>query len=366
MSTQPVHSLPLSRFEQLRFGREVLRSEGLALTTLAEKLPLDEFCSAVELIYRCPGRVVVSGMGKAGLIARKISATLCSTGTPSQFLHPAEAVHGDLGCIRGGDVALVLSFSGQTEEVVRLLPSLQQFRVPWIAITSQPQSAIAQFAAVVLDLGPLKEVCPFGIAPSTSTTTMLALGDALALVVSRLRGFATEDFVRYHPAGSLGRKLTKVEEVMRPLDDCRIAHQRENVRQVIISQSRPGRRTGAIMLIDDEGQLTGIFTDSDLARLVGQLRDNELDQPIERVMTKTPKAIPVGEPLERALQILEQYKISELPVVEPCGRPIGLIDVTDLIGVPGCQQRAAVPEVTTPTESSTVPFPPAVPKMPWR
>jgi arabinose-5-phosphate isomerase len=154
---------------------------------------------------------------------------------------------------------------------------------------------------------------------------------------------------------------------MRPLDDCRIAQQQHNVRQVIVSQSRPGRRTGAIMLIDQDGLLTGIFTDSDLARLVGQMRDDELDQPIERVMTKNPKAVPAGAPLDSALQILEQYKISELPVVEPSGRPIGLIDVTDLIGMPGCQQRASDHDkVTDAAEPSTVPFPHATSKMPRR
>ena len=372
MSTQPAANLPLSRFEQLRYARDILRQEGLALTNLAEHLPLEPFCGAVEMIFHCSGRVIVTGMGKAGLIARKIAASLSSTGTPSQFLHPAEAVHGDLGCLRAGDVALVLSFSGQTEEVVRLLPSFQQASVPWVAVTSQPQSAIAQAAAIVLDIGRLQEACPFGIAPSTSTTTMLGLGDALALVVSRMRGFTPEDFVRFHPGGSLGRKLTKVEEVMRPLSVCRIANQGQNVRDVIVSQSRPGRRSGAIMLVDDDGILRGIFTDSDLARLVGQLRDSELDEPIERVMTRTPKSVPAGAALEQALQLLEEYKISELPVIEPGGRPLGLIDVTDLIGVPGCQQRtdasgeAPAKRETGPAEPHTVRFDSAMHKTPRR
>lgn len=327
----------LTAFEQSRYAREVLRAEAMALWGLAERLPHQELCAAVELIQECSGRLVVSGMGKAGLIGRKIAATFASTGTASHFLHPAEAMHGDLGCIRRDDVILMLSYSGETEEIVRLLPSLGALGVPLIALTGRPDSSLGRAATVVLDLGRLDEACFLGLAPSTSTTAMLGLGDALALVVSRGRGFAPQDFVRFHPGGSLGRKLTKVDEVMRPLVECRLASQSQSVREVLVRQSRPGRRTGAIMLTDADGVLRGIFTDSDLARLVAESRDGEFDCRIELVMTRQPKVVVAGAGLDEALQILERHKISELPVIDAAGRPVGLIDVTDLIGVPSCQ-----------------------------
>ena len=200
----------LSPFEQLRFARQVILDESRALARVADRLD-NEFCRAVELIWTCRGNVVVSGMGKAGLIGQKIMATLASTGTPSHFLHPAEAVHGDLGRVRRNDVALLLSLSGETEEVLRLLPSLAEFGVPVVAVTGRADSALGRAATVTIELGSLEEACALGLAPSTSTTAMLAVGDALALVVSRLRHFSREDFARFHPAGSLGYQLSKVE-----------------------------------------------------------------------------------------------------------------------------------------------------------
>lgn len=328
-------------------ARKILRDEGDALIQLARRLSGDAFAAAVELIERCRGRIIVSGMGKAGLIGRKLAATFCSTGTPSHFLHPAEAIHGDLGCVATTDVVLLLSASGETEEILRLLPNLVRLAVPLIAITCRGSSSLARAANVVLELGELREACPLGLAPTTSTTLMMALGDALALVVSQRRGFTARDFARFHPGGSLGRKLTYVEEVMRPLAECRIASDQLSVRQVIVSQSRPGRRTGAIMLLDETGRLSGIFTDSDLARLIAQSQDTALDQPICQVMTRTPKTIPAGKPLECALELLQEYKISELPVVDPSGRPLGLIDITDVIGWPGGAASTPTP-VTLP------------------
>ena len=226
--------------------------------------------------------MIVSGIGKAGLIGQKIMATLASTGTPSHFLHPAEAVHGDLGRVHADDVVLVLSQSGETEEIVRLLPPLAELGVPIIAITGRADSTLGRAARVVIDLGPVEEACPLGLAPSSSTTAMLAVGDALALVVSRMRGFAREDFARFHPAGNLGLKLSKVEQHMRPLEQCRVAPEGQTVREVLVRVSVPGRRTGATMLVDAEGKLSGIFTDSDLARLFEQRRDREPGRPDPR------------------------------------------------------------------------------------
>lgn len=333
MGAEPVHvPIRLSPFEQLRQGRQILQQESQTLALLAKRLD-HEFCRAVELLYQCRGSVIVSGMGKAGLVGQKIMATLASTGTRSHCLHPAEAVHGDLGRVHHDDLMLILSQSGETEEVVRLLPSLAEFGVPIIAITAQADSTLGKAATVVLELGHLEEACSLGLAPSTSTTAMLALGDALALVVSQMRHFSREDFARFHPAGSLGRKLSKVDHHMRPLEQCRVARDSKTVREVLVGVSMPGRRTGAIMLVDPEGKLTGLFTDSDLARLFENRRDHELDAPIARVMTANPLTARLGSRMTEAVTLMARRKISELPVVDAEGKPVGLIDVTDVVGI---------------------------------
>jgi arabinose-5-phosphate isomerase len=198
---------PLTKFEQLQYARSIIQLEAHALNQVASRMDA-ELCRATDCLFACEGSVVVTGMGKAGLVGQKIASTLASTGTPSHFLHPAEAVHGDLGQIHRRDVVLVLSQSGETEEVVRLLPSLHQFGTPIIAITRSATSTLGRQATVTLSLGPLSEACALGLAPSTSTTAMLAMGDALALVTSRMRGFGREDFARFHPGGSLGRQLS--------------------------------------------------------------------------------------------------------------------------------------------------------------
>ena len=323
------HLIP---FEQISYARDIIRIEAQALEKIARRLDA-RFCQAIGHLLACRGTVIVSGIGKAGLIGQKISATLASTGTRSIFLHPTEAMHGDLGRVAEDDVVLILSQSGETEEVLRMLPSLVALDVPVIAITSRESSSLARAATVTLELGPLKEACPLGLAPSTSTTAMLALGDALALVASRMLAFGHHDFARVHPGGSLGRQLSKVEERMRPLSECRIACDSDVLRQVFADLRRPGRRTGAILLVGDDGRLTGIFTDSDLARLFEARRYEVFDQPISAVMTSNPRTVPVGSMLADALAILAELKISELPVVDPSGIPVGLLDVTDLVGM---------------------------------
>ncbi len=322
----------LTPFEQISYAREIIQIEAQALDKLSRRLD-GSFCRAIEYLYGCRGTVVVTGMGKAGLIGQKVSATLASTGTRSIFLHPAEAVHGDLGRVRADDVVVVLSQSGETEEVVRLLPSLMELEVPIIAITGRAASTLGRAATVLLELGPLKEACPLGLAPSTSTTAMLALGDALALVTSRLLCFGHADFARVHPAGSLGRKLSKVEDQMRPIEECRVARESENVRQIFAALRRPGRRSGAILLVDSQGRLTGIFTDSDLARLFEARRDDAFDQPISNVMTSRPRTVPLGAMLSDAVTILAELKISELPVIDADEAPVGLLDITDIVGM---------------------------------
>jgi len=328
MSTAAALSAGQSPFEQLRYARQIILLESQALARLATRLDT-EFCRAVDLFYGCAGSVIVSGMGKAGLVGQKIAATLASTGTRSHFLHPAEAVHGDLGRIHHDDLLLVLSKSGETEEIVRLLPTLSERTVPIVAITSRPTSSLGKAADVTIDLGPLKEACALGLAPSTSTTAMLAMGDALALVTSRMRDFRVEDFARFHPAGSLGHKLKKVEDQMRRMEECQLASESDTVRQVI-THWRGGRRSGAVIVVDDEGRLAGFFTDSDFRRLFALRQEASLDRPIAEVMTRQPITVPAGSMLADAESIVAERKISELPVVDADGRPLGMIDITDL------------------------------------
>ena len=333
MSTQPATRIPhWSALEQLRQGREILVAESRALGRLAAGLD-GAFCRAVERLFLCRGCVIVTGMGKAGLVGRKIAATLASTGTPAHYLHPAEAIHGDLGRIQPDDLLLILSQSGETEEVVRLLPVLEQFGLPIVAITGSRQSTLGRAALETIELGRLAEADPLGLAPSTSTTAMLALGDALALVTSRMRGFRPEDFARFHPGGSLGRRLSKVEDHMRPIGQCRVAPAEQSVREVLVGVSLPGRRTGAIMLVDGGRRLVGLFTDSDLARLFERRQDASLDRPVGEVMTPEPVHAVCGTMLSAAVAILARRKISELPIVDSERRPVGLLDVTDIVGL---------------------------------
>lgn len=331
------HALPASSFwssaansrELLNRGREVLEHEAQAIVALRDRLD-EAFCQAVETLLNCSGSVIVTGMGKAGIIAQKLAASLSSTGTPSHFLHPAEAVHGDLGCIRSTDVVIVFSYSGETEEVTRLLPLLSETKT--IAITANASSLLGRSATLTLPLGSHREACSLGLAPTTTTTAMMALGDALTLVVAEQRGFTREQFAKFHPAGSLGRQLTNVCEVMRPLEECRIASEQKTLREVMVQVSRPGRRTGAVMLVDASQRLVGIFTDSDLARLLERSEETKLDHSVSEVMTRSFATTSAGCLLPEAMRIMAQRKISELPVIDEDNRPLGLIDVTDLVG----------------------------------
>jgi arabinose-5-phosphate isomerase len=332
MSSSPLREpSPLTPLEELREGRAVLKQEAEALLDLSQRLDAS-FCTALELLANCDGAVIVTGVGKAGLIGRKIAATFSSTGARAYFLHPTEALHGDLGCMSRDDLACILSHSGETEEISRLLPLLKRAGVPLLAITASSTSTLGRQADATIALGRLVEAGAHGLAPTTSTTAMLAVGDALAMVLCRRRMFTPQQFAAFHPGGSLGRRLTSVEELMRRGDEIRIAHEGTTVRAAYVAQSRPGRRTGALMLVDDDGRLTGLFTDSDLARLLEQRRDADLDRPIRDVMTCRPITIGREAILEEARQLLSQRRLSELPVIDEHHRPVGLIDITDLIG----------------------------------
>jgi arabinose-5-phosphate isomerase len=318
--------------DRLGYARAIVRAEAAALELVARRLD-DSFLQAVDLIYRCPGRVAITGTGKSADVGQKLAGTFNSTGTRAYVLDATRAVHGDLGMVHPNDVVLVLSYSGESEEIVRLLGPVRQLALAVVALTGNGQSTLARQSDVALVLGPLEEVCPLGLAPSTSTTAMIAVGDALAFVLTRLRQFTREDFARYHPAGSLGRKLLKVEGAMRRGDELRLASCQDSVRQVFSQVRRRGRRTGAVMLTDADGRLRGLFTDSDLARLFEQRHDGALDRPIREVMTAEPITVPLGTRLADALDIFRDRKISELPVVDARGCPVGLLDITDLIGL---------------------------------
>lgn len=329
---------PLTPYQQLCAAKEIVRHEAIALWHVSNRIDT-AFTDAIELIQNVPGAVIVTGMGKAGIIGQKIAATMASTGVRAHFVHPAEAFHGDLGRFHEDDVVLALSQSGETAEVTQLLPTLRSRGIPIVAVVSSAECTLARAAEVVIELGKLDEACSLGLAPSTSTTAMLSLGDALALVLSQVRGFQPEDFAKHHPGGSLGKRLSNVEDVMRPLAECRVASAGAAARQVLIECSKPGRRTGAIMLTDDQGRLAGLFTDSDLARLFERGGEAKLDQPIAELMMQKPTTITAGAKTAAAVEMLAQRKFSELPVVDSDGKPAGMIDVTDVVGLRIADQK---------------------------
>ena len=337
MSTVPLRiAVPFNQFDQLREARSIIRQEAESLLELSSRLD-SRFCEAADLLCDCEGRILVTGIGKAGLIGQKIAATLSSTGTRAHFLHPAEAVHGDLGCVHESDVVIAISNSGETEEVCRLLPLMRHLNAMVIAITAESSSTLARSASVVIELGRMHEAGELGLAPSTSTTAMLAMGDALALVVSRMKEFTPTQFGVFHPGGSLGRMLTPISDVMRQGEELRLAVGSETVRETLQRLRSSDRRSGAILVVDADGRLEGIFTDSDLARLLEQHRDEQLDRPLAEVMTRDPSTIQRDACLNDAVLQLTDRKISELPVVDDEQHPIGLIDITDVIGLaPRC------------------------------
>jgi arabinose-5-phosphate isomerase len=330
--------------DRLAYARQVVRAEAAALEQVADRLN-GSFLEAVDLFYRCPGRLAITGTGKSADIGQKIAGTFNSTGTRAYLLDATRAVHGDLGMVHPNDVVLALSHSGESEEVVRLLGPLKRLALAVVAMTSNAQSTLARQADIALVLGPLEEVCPLGLAPSTSTTAMIAVGDAVAFVLMQMRAFTREDFARYHPAGSLGRKLLKVEAVMRRGDAVRLADCQATVREVFARARTRGRRTGAVILTDKPGRLCGLFTDSDLARLFEQRRDAALDRPIREVMTPDPITVPVGTRVVDAVELLCRHKISELPVVDTAGLPVGMIDITDVIELVPKEEREEVARV---------------------
>jgi arabinose-5-phosphate isomerase len=323
---------PEAGFDTLAFARQVLRTEAAALDSVAARLN-SSFLRVVDLIAGCRGRVAVTGIGKSADVGQKLVGTFNSTGTRSYLLDATRAVHGDLGTVHPEDVALLLSHSGESEELVRLMVPLRKLASKLVAVTGNAHGTLARTADAVIVYGPVPEACPLSLAPSTSTTVMLALGDALAFTLSQQRQFTSEQFAVFHPAGSLGRKLATVETYMRRGSELRLALASDTVRQVFATVRHVGRRTGAVILVNSDGVLAGLFTDSDLARLFESHADGAFDQPIADVMTKHPITIPRTARMGDAFELLRERKISELPVVDEDGRPVGVLDITDLIGL---------------------------------
>lgn len=309
-------------------AREVLDIEASAIKDLKSRVN-HNFRDAVNLIHRTKGRAIVSGMGKTGIIAQKFSATLASTGTPSLFLHTAEAIHGDLGKVTSEDVVIILSNSGSTEEMKQFLPLLKKIGCKVIALTGNIKSILAKYSDIVLDISVKKEACPLGLAPTASTTAALAMADALAICLLELKGFREKDFAFFHPGGALGRRLLlKVEDIMRCGKANPIVKEREKVAKVLfkITQARAGSAT----VVDASGKLKGIFTDGDLRRHLG--RDKSLPlRAIKEVMTKNPTVVYQDMLAAEALRILREKRVDELPVVDKNKRPVGLLDVQDLL-----------------------------------
>jgi arabinose-5-phosphate isomerase len=318
----------------------VVRIEAEALRKLADRLagPMAiAFGQAVDLIFACTGRVVVTGMGKSGIIARKIAATLNSTGTPALFMHPVEAVHGDLGMVVTGDAVIALSASGETEEILRLLATLKRLRVPLIALTcdeiysggTRPPSTLATSASVTLDCSVVKEACSLGLAPTASTTAMLALGDALAVAISEKRGFKEEDFANLHPGGKLGKRLARVESLMHTGEAVPRVTPQTKMPDVIYEMSR--KKLGVTTVVDGD-KLVGVISDGDLRRLLEKRGKDVLDLTAAECMTEHPKTIPASEFATAALALMEDRKITSLAVLDGNGNLKGIIHLHDLWG----------------------------------
>ncbi len=312
----------------LACGKRVLKMEAEAVLALVKKLD-SNFTRAVETMLECKGRVIVIGMGKPGFVARKIAATFASTGTPSFYVHPAEAFHGDLGKITKSDVVLVLSNSGSTDEITKLLPSLKKIGVEIIALTAHPASALGKNSDIVLEVKVKQEACSLNLAPTSSTTASLAMGDALAVALLEKRKFRPEDFAFFHPGGDLARRFIKVEDLMRKGSDCPRVNEAKSVKQALLAITRA--KAGSCSVIDGKGRLVGIFTDGDLRRHLEKDGEKILSRPVKTVSTLRPISIRRDRLAAEALAILRERKIDELPVIDPKGLAVGLLDIQDLL-----------------------------------
>ena len=309
-------------------AKRVLQVEAQAILDLVGRID-DDFVQAVEVLYNCRGRVVVTGMGKSGIIAKKIAATLTSTGTPAFFLHPAEGVHGDLGILSRGDVVIALSNSGETEELLKLLPSVKRFAIPLICLTGNPKSTLARDSTVVIDVGVKEEACLIGPVPTASTTAALAMGDALAVALLEKRGFKEEDFASIHPGGTLGKRLLlRVEDVMHTGHDVPVVYEDTPMKEVIYEMT--SKKLGCTAVQNRQGRLTGVITDGDLRRLLEKTTDI-FHKTATEVMTPSPKVITRDPLAAQAVQVMERHSITALVVVDAAGRPEGIVHLHDIL-----------------------------------
>lgn len=315
------------REDLLKLAAKVLRVEGEGILGLIPRLD-ERFLRALELLQACRGRVVVMGIGKSGIIGRKVAATLASVGTPALFLHPAEGVHGDIGMVARDDVAVIISNSGETEEVITLLPAIKRLGIPLIVLTGNPASTLARTADVVLDVSVAEEACPMSLVPTSSTTAALAMGDALAVSLLELRGVTPEDFAFFHPGGSLGRRFLKVEELMHVGDAVPVVSEGTPMAEAILEMT--GKRLGATAVVDARGVLVGIITDGDLRRALQ--RDRELaGRTAGDLMSRNPKTIARQELAAKALETMERHSITQLLIVDASRRPEGILHLHDIL-----------------------------------
>lgn len=312
----------------IEYARSVLASEAETLMQVAKRIG-HGFEQGIQAVINCPGRIIVTGIGKAGMVGEKVTATLCSTGTPAYSVHPAEAVHGNLGAILREDIVLIFSNSGESDEITRLLPIIRKIGAGIISVTGRGDSSLGRHSDAVIDIGKIDEVCPLGLAPTNSTTAMLAVGDALALCVSRERNFDMERYALYHPGGEIGRKLMKISELMKTGKRLPVTPPETAVKDVLLLITTS--RTGAACVTDPQNRLLGIFTDGDLRRYLNASAD--LSVPVGDVMTASPKTVVQSQLCIHALDVMKAHQIDELPVVDSHETNIltGILDVQDLL-----------------------------------
>jgi len=311
----------------LETARRVLRIEAQAIEGLLGRLDA-RFDKAVELLFQCKGRVVVTGIGKSGLIGRKVAATFSSTGTPSLFLHPAEAHHGDLGMLVREDVLLAISYGGETQEIIALLDTVKRLGIPLVTLTGNPRSTLAAASDVLLDISVKEEACSLNLTPTASTAASMAMGDALAIALLERRGFTPADFAALHPGGQLGKKLMRVENVMHSGDALPRVHVAAKMPDVIYEMSAKG--LGMTTVVDDGNRLAGVFTDGDLRRLMQKRKGESLELTVGECMTRTPVTIAPKELASAALNLMEQRKITSVAVVDSDRRVLGVVHLHDL------------------------------------
>ncbi|MBC8383103.1 MAG: KpsF/GutQ family sugar-phosphate isomerase [Candidatus Cloacimonetes bacterium] len=308
--------------------KEILKKEAQAVEAIAEKLD-ENIDRALELILNCKGKIVITGMGKTGIIGRKISATFASTGTPSIFLHPAEAIHGDLGMVDDSDIVMMISNSGQTSELIEIFPYFKRKNIPVICLTGNPNSSLSRMSDVVIDIGVPKELEPLGLVPMASTTTALAMGNALATIVLQEKKFCHDDFALLHPGGTIGKcLLLAVSDVMHQGEENPIISENATFKEAILEMTSKG--LGCVSIINEQGMLTGIITDGDLRRIF-QNSESPFHEKVHMLMTKDPKAIKPDTSGIEALEVMETYSITMIPIIDEDHKPIAMLHMHDLI-----------------------------------